>query len=199
MLCFKIGGVPVTVSFWFVAIISVYLATDSSYFSVISILCCVLHELGHIIAFIWAKTPPLKLSLELTGMRIVAPSEKLDVLKEIVVQSAGIITNILLAIPTMQSSNELWQFFAMANLVIAGFNLLPLKSLDGGKLVALVMQLLKADIYFIDRCTYTLDNAVSIIIFCISLIWFMQTYSITLLILAIGMCISIHINQSHHW
>lgn len=139
MLRFKLLGVDVQIDFWFVAVVTFFLLTDQTGISVIALICCFLHEFGHLLAFFAVGDTPRALIFELTGIRLVKPLQELTPGKEAVVQAAGSCVNFLcfaLFAPTLHAVNG-WSVFATAHLLLGIFNLLPLTALDGGKLLEL--------------------------------------------------------------
>lgn len=139
MLRFKLFGVDIRIDFWFVAVVTFFLLTDQSGVSVIALICCFLHELGHLVTFFAVGYTPQALIFELTGIRLVKPVQELTHGREAIVQAAGSLVNFLcflLFAHTMDEINQ-WSIFATAHLLLAIFNLLPLTALDGGKLLEL--------------------------------------------------------------
>ena len=120
MLEGRILGVRVQVDFLFVALTALVLLTDPQGYTLVALLACLIHELGHLVMFLLTGYTPRALILELTGIRLVKPEQALSPVREALVQSAGSLAN-----------------FGMFALLMGIFHLLPLKSLDGGKLLAL--------------------------------------------------------------
>lgn len=139
MLRFRLGGMTVTVDFLFVALVTIFLLTDRTGISVIALLACFIHELGHLILFFLVGYTPRALSFELMGIRLTKPAQELTPGREMLVQLAGSATNFtvfFLLIGTLGSVTYA-SLFAVTHLLLGIFNLLPLKSLDGGKLLEL--------------------------------------------------------------
>lgn len=105
----------------------------------ISLLCSVLHEMGHIAVWILIKKtlPEICVSFKGIGMKICesdfTPNEV------IALAIAGPTVNFLLAFCTwigLQNQASYWgYFFVGINLLIGGFNLLPIGSLDGKRVL----------------------------------------------------------------
>lgn len=149
MLKFKIGKLDIQIDFMFVAIVSIFLVVDKSGISVIALLACFIHELGHIIMFLLVGYVPQKLSFELTGIRLTKPVQELSRGKELLVQFAGSFTNLaifFILINTIDKISML-SIFAVTHLVLGLFNLLPIKSFDGGKILEIILS------YFINQST----------------------------------------------
>ncbi len=142
MLEGRILGVRVQVDFLFVALTALVLLTDPQGYTLVALLACLIHELGHLVMFLLTGYTPRALILELTGIRLVKPEQALSPVREALVQSAGSLANFgmfALLMGLGNGSMELTQqnLFAATHLLLGIFHLLPLKSLDGGKLLAL--------------------------------------------------------------
>ena len=140
MLQFKIGKLNVQIDFMFVAIVTIFLLVDQTGISAIALLACFIHELGHIVMFIAVGYTPQKLTFELTGIRLTKPIQELSRGKELLVQLAGSGTNLaifFLLVSTIESVS-FYSIFGVTHLVLGVFNLLPLKSFDGGKVLSII-------------------------------------------------------------
>ena len=139
MLRFKLFGVFIEVDFWFVALVTFFLLTDQTGVSVFALLACFIHELGHLIMFFAVGYTPKALVFELTGIRLVKPEQALTPWRDVLVQIAGSATNLLVFFLLSGTLNavSIWSIFAAIHLLLGIFNLFPLKSLDGGKLLFL--------------------------------------------------------------
>lgn len=141
MISFRIKALLVKIDFLFVAVITVFLITDSTNYSAIALLACIIHEIGHLIMFFLVGYCPTELSFELTGIRLTKPTTKLSSGKEVLVLLAGSGTNFILFCLLSYATHQisLVSVFAVTHLVVGIFNLLPLKSFDGGKLLELAL------------------------------------------------------------
>ncbi len=140
MICFRMFGVRIQINFLFVAMVTVFLLTDRTGISVIALLACFIHELGHLIAFFLVGYTPKALIFELMGIRLVKPEQELSPGKEAVVQLAGSMVNFLMFFLLAGTLKQVsyWSLFAATHLLMGIFQLMPLKSLDGGKLLELL-------------------------------------------------------------
>lgn len=104
----------------------------------ISLLCSLLHETGHILVWILLKHCLPRLVVSPQGIGMVIDQAVLSPKQEFVLALAGPLTNGVLAGITwmiLQKQASYWGYFFMgANLLIGGFNLLPIASLDGKRL-----------------------------------------------------------------
>lgn len=139
MLQFHVFGMRVTIDFLFVALVTIFLLTDRTGISVIALLACLIHELGHLVMFALVGYTPKALSFELMGIRLSKPEQELSPGKEALVQLAGSATNFLVFFLLVGTLDQITyaSLFAVTHLLLGIFNLLPLKSLDGGKLLEL--------------------------------------------------------------
>ena len=105
------------------------------------LLCALLHEMGHVLAF-WGmlrRFPVLEVSV--FGICLSMREVCLAPQKECVLALAGPAMNLLLCIGTLLGMRWAWGYsyvgcwFAATNLLVGGFNLLPLPGLDGTQAV----------------------------------------------------------------
>ena len=104
----------------------------------ISLLCSLLHESGHIAAWvIFTGTLPV-LELSPGGIGLCLGNARLSPCKEGVLAAAGPSVNLIAAGAAylwMQRSASYWGwFFLGTNLLVGGFNLLPVGPLDGKRI-----------------------------------------------------------------
>ncbi|WP_337575484.1 peptidase [Fournierella sp.] len=104
----------------------------------ISLLCSLLHESGHIAAWvIFTGTLPV-LELSPGGIGLCLGNARLSPCKEGVLAAAGPSVNLIAAGAAylwMQQSASYWGwFFLGTNLLVGGFNLLPVGPLDGKRI-----------------------------------------------------------------
>lgn len=105
-----------------------------------------IHELGHAFmarALLW-KVESVEL-LPFGGVARMDQSREVPLYQEFLVVMAGPLMNLLMApLAYLMYSAGWWdvywaQYFVMVNLLLAGFNLLPIYPLDGGRLVGLLL------------------------------------------------------------
>ena len=104
----------------------------------ISLLCSLLHESGHIAAWVvFTGTLPV-LELSPGGIGLCLGSAQLSPRQEGVLAAAGPAVNLIVAGAAylwMQRSASYWGwFFLGTNLLVGGFNLLPVGPLDGKRI-----------------------------------------------------------------
>lgn len=103
------------------------------------LLCAVLHEGGHLVAWaLFVRRMP-RLELSPGGICLCMRDVALPPARERMLAAAGPLTNLLLCAAGV-GAMELWGYtyggywFVSANLLLGAFNLLPLPGLDGARL-----------------------------------------------------------------
>ncbi len=104
----------------------------------ISLLCSLLHESGHIAAWIvFTGTLPM-LELSPGGIRLCLGNARLSPCKEGILAAAGPAVNLIAAgmayLWVWHSASYWGWFFLGTNLLVGGFNLLPVGPLDGKRI-----------------------------------------------------------------
>lgn len=138
MVEFKVFGMRVRFTFWFFAVLTMILFLDRSGTAFWALTASLLHETGHVLAFFILHSKPHLLSFELSGIRLVRGGCGVSVWKEFVILSAGCAVNFVTAVLLQQTM----PFVAAVHLCLGAFNLLPIHSLDGGKLIRLLFSCL---------------------------------------------------------
>lgn len=141
MISFRLFKIDIHIKFMFVALITIFLLVDKTGISVIALSCCLIHEIGHIFMFFLVGYRPVSLTFDLTGICLTKPLIKLSYLKEFLVQIAGSLTNFLVFVFLCKTVNQITytSIFATTHLVVGIFNLLPLKTFDGGKILEMTL------------------------------------------------------------
>ena len=137
---FTLRGTHYKFTFGFFAVWAVMIIQcGSSEISSLALIACTLHELGHIMAmhFFNIKISALTFYSGGISLRSSNPSELCSTAAEISILSAGCIVNLILMIISYAAG---YQLFAMINLTLLLFNLLPLPALDGGRIIKAIAQ-----------------------------------------------------------
>ncbi len=104
----------------------------------ISILCSLLHELGHVMVWVFLKRSMPELVLSPIGIGLSIYDAHFSSRQELVLAAAGPLVNFVLAIISwgiLSYHASYWGYFFMgANLLISLFNLLPVGCLDGKRI-----------------------------------------------------------------
>ena len=193
---FKISEIDCEITFLFVAVLAFVSVADATTNILLTLLASLIHECGHLVAMIIMGNKPQKVVFELGGINIVKQSKTfLSLNKEIIIALSGPLVNFIALVLSCSIfaffNNEKILTFTSVNLILMVFNLLPIKSLDGGR--ALFYYLSKK--HSISTCRKVL---ISLSIFFISLtfIWgiyilIYTRYNFSLIIIAIFLTISL--------
>lgn len=118
------------------------LAADTTGVLRIGILCALLHESGHVAVFVLQQRRLPALEASLAGLCLSLRGVLLTPGQELALAAAGPALNLLLAFgalawmegPAGYGYSGMW--FAATNLLVGGFNLIPLPGLDGRRMLA---------------------------------------------------------------
>ncbi len=136
MLRFAVKGCDISLSFSFFAIIALAAASDAKAVAV-SLLCCIMHETGHLAAMAYYGASINEICFYGGGIKINAAPAFLGTKQQAAVLLAGCAVNAA-AYFACAVAGATGTMFATANLMLCVFNLLPLKKLDGGRLTELL-------------------------------------------------------------
>lgn len=154
------------------------------------IIACGMHELGHIIALLSLGIRPKMLSFDMIGIKLVNPGCILSPKKELFVLLSGSGLNLLVFFLLSDKPLSSQSLFALIHLLLGVYNLLPLKSFDGGKILNLILSG-----FLSQRAVYIICNTVDFIfiilmlLFCGFLIFYTQ-FSFTLLVMSLYLLFS---------
>jgi stage IV sporulation protein FB len=141
MLEFHIKGLTVQFRFTFFAMLTAMLIIDRTGIILFGLLACILHELGHIIAFVIVDHIPELISFESSGIRLVKSQKTISYKQEIFVLIAGSGVNFIFAAVFGLINTKSAAFFCGVHLILGAFNMLPIGTLDGGRIVKLLFLL----------------------------------------------------------
>ena len=136
MISFRFFGVKIYVWFSFFAIISLLLVLSKNDLIIYGVAAAIIHELGHLTAFLIKGYPPKEIHLEYSGIRLIPQRNLFSFKDESIILLSGSIVNIIFFF-LFYKLIKIWAFM---HLILGIFNLLPMKSLDGGQFVLMVMQ-----------------------------------------------------------
>lgn len=141
MILIPFGKIKIAVYFGFFAVISLIILLDGNGCASYAMAACILHEAGHLAVMSAVGLPVKRICLYGAGIKIVPEKKFIGYAKELAVLLGGVIMNfVLFALFCFLSENEDAKLFAAVNLVTGGFNLLPLKGFDGGRIVSLAAE-----------------------------------------------------------
>jgi stage IV sporulation protein FB len=122
---------------FFSLLILLSLILTRSYLSLVALVAAALHECGHILAAKLCRIPLVQMKLGIFGATLKTDRSLCSYGKEIILAAAGPLTNLLcFALCCIANAkSETAELFALASLVLAILNLLPISELDGGRIV----------------------------------------------------------------
>lgn len=130
----SIGSLRVSIHPLCVLSLAALCFAEQSVYSFAVILCALLHEVGHIVALLALKKKPRELCFLPGGLEL--RTEPLSYREERTVVTAGPAANLLCVLPFRLVSCRYGAFFlfcADCSLLLAIFNLLPLRGFDGAQ------------------------------------------------------------------
>ncbi len=138
MVKFRIKGCDISLGTGFFAVITLMLITCRTTTVFQSLICSFFHEIGHIAAMMIFGENMKSISFSATGIKIDKFSvTNLDYFQEIIVSLAGIFVNFIISLIAFGCYFAFDLRFAfdtaVISLMIGGFNLLPIASLDGAR------------------------------------------------------------------
>ncbi len=139
-------GIKVEITFLFIAFISFVISLDAPSNVLITLFVSLLHETGHLVMMISLKNKPEKVRFELTGINIIRnQSTVISTKNEILISFGGPLINGLMTIISCVLfqfyNSEIVVTFACINLILMTFNLLPIKKLDGGRILYFLLSI----------------------------------------------------------
>lgn len=170
MFKFSILDTKIEFCFSFFAVVALVSFFDGTGYILLGLLCCLLHELGHICAMCIFEVPPQKIQFYGAGIEISVNEKMTSLKKELIIEMAGCITNILIFfILYFFARSFTVKIFATMNLIIGLFNLIPFKHFDGGKIIDLLLDTYSTKYRYILRKAIRI---ISIILLCLVGIFF---------------------------
>lgn len=163
MIKFRLFDIDFSLNFTFFAVIAIIEVLSHNLILIFST-SCLIHELGHITAIYLFSGRIKAVNFSGTGIRIIPDKSRyIAEIYEIIILLAGPCANIFFFI-FLKIFLPDCENFAILNLSLAIFNLLPFTFLDGGSIISCLLSLLlpDSDNRFILRCI-----AVFILISCI--------------------------------
>ncbi|MDR1564054.1 MAG: hypothetical protein LBS74_03765 [Oscillospiraceae bacterium] len=138
---FRIKNCKITISYYCFALIALAFVLRIAEELVVCLFAALLHEMGHMIAILWftrrlprrIKLKPFGLNIETDLMLSYTPWQRM------LISLAGPLTNLLVYILCFsflrgEASTALY-YFRVENLLLFGFNMLPIITLDGGNIL----------------------------------------------------------------
>lgn len=153
-MSFRLGNCRVRVGYEAVAGLTAVLLLDRENRVILCIAAALLHELGHLLMMRLCGARVRGVSLGIFDVRIDADSPR-SLRDDVLITLSGAAANLLIAAALTPTGS----FFGAANLAMGCFNLLPVGSLDGGRLLYLMLSL-----RYDDRVCGRITGVVSILV-----------------------------------
>jgi len=139
---FKLFGTEIYISFIFSAMLAFMLATDRTGLIIPTVIAVIVHEAGHLFAMWISDCSPKAIRLIPTSVKIIRDFPKKSC-NEAFIAICGPFANLSVFLSFyvgfINTKYDYLVKFAILNLVIAIFNLLPIKGLDGGTLLFILL------------------------------------------------------------
>ncbi len=136
MLNIKLGNSRIIVRFGFLLQLSVFLLLDRFGLGMAFLEAVLLHEGGHLLILLLCRCPVEEVELSLFGVSIKQREYNLAPLWELALYLAGPAMNLLM-VALLFSIDK---FRCVFHLLLAALNLLPLRPMDGGNALFLLME-----------------------------------------------------------
>ncbi len=132
-MSFKLRDISIEVSFWFVAVIALMLTLFPEAQAFYCFIFCIIHECGHLFTMLLLGKKVASVKFGYFGIKIFTDRKFLPEMKEAAIAAGGPAMNLFAAAVLFITGQE---NFAIMNLALAFFNLLPVSILDGGHILS---------------------------------------------------------------
>ncbi len=136
------GKTELKINFSFAVAVTLTLIIDESGVGATALLCCIIHEMGHIICLLILGEKPKRIELSFYGIKLERyPMSAQKTAGEIAVFVSGPSANLFFSAILFLMSNIINSLrdAAIISLCIGAFNLIPCKPLDGGNILYAVL------------------------------------------------------------
>lgn len=144
----KIFGTKINVTFYFFAFLTLLILTDKSGYFIPMVLAVIIHEAAHLLTMHLVGCAPKEIVLIPASVRIVRDLTVKDS-HEIAISVSGPLANIvffcIFYLCFLLFPNNKLLDFAIINLLIGSFNLLPVKGLDGGIILRKICEIFMSE------------------------------------------------------
>ena len=127
---------------FFLSLILIFLINPADY-TFVFLCACAVHEMGHVVFLKIFNIKKAEISLGLAGANISADTSRISYAKELVIYMGGAFFNLAFAVVLLCFLHcrfeMLTMFFFLSNVFLALINLIPSKSLDGGRALECVL------------------------------------------------------------
>ncbi len=185
---FNFLGTKIYISFFFMAAITLMLATDRTGYMLPTLFAVIVHEAAHLFVMWVQDSAPLSIRLTPASVQInkrFSFSPKNDVLIAVAGPAANLILSACLYFNYAAFGNLTVLYYSLLNLIIGCFNLLPVRGLDGGTILyTLICKFWGEDKAALIMRLITLILAVAVIFVAVTLA-FRHKFNISFFIVAI--------------
>ena len=189
---FKFFGTEIYISFLFCAVLCFMLAIDRTGLIIPTLFAVFIHESGHMLAMWAADCQPKAIRLIPTSVQIVrgfSPKKCGEVAITVCGSAANLVIFGVLFANYYIFKSEQSLLFAVLNLVIAVFNLMPVSGLDGGTLLTLLLSRF-TDIYKAESIVRIITAVFAFSVFLLGVyFWASGTLNISVFITAIYLAV----------
>ncbi len=187
-------GVTVKVTWQFLALLTFMLSLNAGNV-LYALFFSLLHEFGHLLVLCAVSNKPKSVTFELSGINICRNTEtRVSLKQEILVSLGGPIINLILfaifSLLFMQTTKTEMLNIASVNLILGVFNLLPIKSLDGGKILYYFLSSVFS--YKVAKFVLTITSVafIFLMLFYGVYVLYITKYNFTMLIIALLLSLS---------
>lgn len=142
---FRIGHTKVNISFLFFSMLTMIFAIDEKGVALITMISVALHEIGHISALFLLGSRPDEIDFGIFGIRIRQNKYMLSDVGQIMVVAFGPLVNFVLFAVVLVAylifESQILLIISAVNIVVGGFNLMPIFPLDGGRILFVILSL----------------------------------------------------------
>lgn len=190
---FKIFGTEIQITFLFMAFITLLLSVDKSGYAMPMLFAVTAHEAAHLITMYLLGCNPKAIKLIPASVRIVREIS-CKTKNEVLISISGPLINLfffaLFYVVFIFCRKENILTFAIINLIIAVFNLLPVNALDGGIVLKKILML-----FFNENKTNIILNIITVIfgmvIFVLGVFLVLNSNNFSLIIISLYLLISV--------
>ncbi|MCL1789157.1 MAG: site-2 protease family protein [Oscillospiraceae bacterium] len=157
----RASGIEIGVDFTFFAVITMFLTLDTTGFALMSLFVCAIHECGHLIAMLIGGHKPNSIFFKGGGIRL--SNSGADSVFILIAGSAVNLGLFFALYFTLPKTDIYPVMFAVLNLVIGVFNLLPVGCLDGKRILETFLpnRILRAvEIFFLAAIIFAVSVAI---------------------------------------
>lgn len=136
-MIFTLKNLKIEISFYFLIVIALIIINDQTNLSLYFAMSILVHELGHLLAIIYHKIKINKICFKIYGIKIEISNNCKSSYIDIFILLSGSLANFLFSLIMYSSNKNI--VLTTINIIIGVFNLLPVESLDGGKILNILL------------------------------------------------------------